>query len=309
MASRTCGSMNGTVTMFRFLVLLGFTALVVSSGRAEEVQTVDLILVAGQSNAVGFDTNPADLPANTGDREVMFWWRCGDPPPDESDSTSGSREWSHLGPQGKGRPQAKDLAGRQYGNFSNPAGGFGPEIGLARTLIKRQPETRLAIIKVAFSGTGISRDWNPKDPEGKSGACFRALVTELRKAISAAKDKGIQLRPRAMIWVQGESDANAADLPRYADTLKELIGSLRRELESPELKVLTSLNTRFSYGENRLVEKVAEAQAAVATADSNCVFVDTSRASTANKYHFDSKGTLEVGVWFAEALLALESAR
>ena len=48
---------------------------------------VDLILVAGQSNAVGFDTSPDLLPKNPGDNKVMFWWRCGDPPADDFDTS------------------------------------------------------------------------------------------------------------------------------------------------------------------------------------------------------------------------------
>jgi len=56
-----------------------------------------LILVAGQSNAVGFDAKPTELPPNKLDKDVMFWWRCGDPLPDEHDSIGAT--WSHLQPQ------------------------------------------------------------------------------------------------------------------------------------------------------------------------------------------------------------------
>jgi hypothetical protein len=34
---------------------------------------VDLLLVAGQSNAVGFDTSPDQLPEDPADKKVMFW--------------------------------------------------------------------------------------------------------------------------------------------------------------------------------------------------------------------------------------------
>ncbi len=46
-------------------------------------ETRDLILVAGQSNAVGFDAYAEELPADPRDADTMFWWRVGDPPPDE----------------------------------------------------------------------------------------------------------------------------------------------------------------------------------------------------------------------------------
>ena len=296
----------------KFLALL-FTlvahCLVSAPGRAEEspaADVIDLILVAGQSNAVGFDAHATDLPADPDDKDILFWWRCGDPPPDAHDSTSGSRAWIHLQPQPVGDPKPKNLGARQYGNFSQPDGGFGPEIGLARHLDEAQPARRLAIVKAAFSGTGISRDWNPKDKTGATGACYRALIEEVEAALAAAEKSGKKMRLRAFVWVQGESDANPADLPHYEATLRELIASIRSEFERPDMKALVAVNTQFGGGANDFMPKVIEAQKAVAHADPLCAYVDTSKASVANKYHFDTRGTLDVGKWFAEALIALE---
>ena len=148
---------------------------------------IDMILVAGQSNAVGFDTNPGELPADEADQQIMFWWRCGDPPPDDHDSMCGGK-WTHLCPQPRGNPSPDKTyaGGRQYGNFRFPEGGFGPEMGLGRSLHAKQGK-RLAIVKAAFSGTSMARDWNPADA-GSGGACYRALVSEARAAIAAAKE-------------------------------------------------------------------------------------------------------------------------
>ncbi len=267
---------------------------------------IDVILVAGQSNAVGFDAKASELPADPDDREILFWWRCGDPPPDAHDSTSGGRRWTHLQPQPVGAPKAKDTATRQYGNFSQPEGGFGPEIGLARHLNDVAPSRRLAVVKAAFSGTGIRKDWNPKDKIGESGACYRALVAEARAALGAAEASGKKMRFRAFVWVQGEGDANPGDAPHYADALAEMIAALRADLEVPDLKALVAVNTKFGEGANAYVPKIVEAQKAVAADDPNCVYVDTATAGTANKFHYDTAGTLDVGRWIAEALLEME---
>ena len=64
----------------RIVVLFLATLLQRTAGANE----VDLLIVAGQSNAVGYDAKPSELPKNEADREIRFWWRCGDPPPDES---------------------------------------------------------------------------------------------------------------------------------------------------------------------------------------------------------------------------------
>lgn len=70
-------------------------------------ETRDLILVAGQSNAVGADALASELPADPADQSVLFWWRTGDPPPDEYDTTSGGK-WTTLRPQPRGNPMPKE---------------------------------------------------------------------------------------------------------------------------------------------------------------------------------------------------------
>ena len=77
--------------MFRRLTL-GLALLLQGLAFAE---TRDLILVAGQSNAVGFDAYAEELPADPKDAATMFWWRVGDPPPDEFDGTS-AVSYTHL---------------------------------------------------------------------------------------------------------------------------------------------------------------------------------------------------------------------
>lgn len=276
----------------------------VSAAEAGKAVSVDLILVAGQSNAVGYDADPDQLPADPADKEVLFWWRCGDPPPDEHDSTSGGR-WEHLQSQPRGNPAPKTGGmPRQYGNFAKPRGGFGPEIGLARELHAKEGK-RLMIVKAAFSGTGMKTDWNPADT-GDGGACYRALVSEARTAIGAAKSQGANLRLRALVWVQGESDANSKDAPNYEKALGEMLTSLRKDLDAPRLITLLGINTQFGGGRNRFVPQIVEAQKALAARDPQCIYVDTAGAPLANAVHFDAAGTLAIGRRFAAALLQAE---
>ena len=288
-----------------------FTALLLvslASLRAEEQR--ELVLVAGQSNAVGYDAYASELPADAGDKEVLFWWRVGDPPPDEFDSTS-ARKWTHLQPQPKGTPMSKQEAtgarsARQYGNFAKPEGGFGPEIGFARAWRAKRGKP-LAIVKAAFSGTGMRTDWNPADP-GPAGACYRALVTETKAAVAAAKERGITLRLRALLWVQGESDANAADAANYEKNLGTMLAALRKDLEAPELVALIAVNTRFGNDKNPFMPKVVAAQQALAAKDKLCVYVDTAGAETLlpSRTHFTAAGTMEVGRRFAAELAKRE---
>ncbi|MEN9574547.1 MAG: hypothetical protein RL514_2402 [Verrucomicrobiota bacterium] len=281
-----------------------FALLCVLGGQLSAAETRDLILIAGQSNAVGYDAKPSELPADAADKQVMFWFRAGDPPPDEFDTTSGG-QWRTLQPQPKGTPAPKTNGPRQYGNFSSADGGFGPEMGLARALVAKEKRP-LAIVKAAWSGTGMAQDWNPADP-GPGGACYRALVAETKAALTAAKAQGITLRLRALAWVQGESDANATAAPRYTKALGDMLAALRKDLDAPQLIALVAVNTQFGGGKNAFMPKIVEAQQALATQDPRCVYVDTATATIANSAHFDTAGTLDVGRRFADALVKAEA--
>ncbi len=282
-------------------VLLLLTRL--ASAADESSGVVDLLIVAGQSNAVGYDAKPTELPADEVDQQILFWWRCGDPPPDQHDSTSGGK-WARLQPQPLGDPK-KPREGRQYGNFAQPEGGFGPEIGFARTLAAKG-KSKLAVVKAAFSGTALKRDWNPADP-GEGGSCYRSLIEETRAAIAAAKQDGLQLRPRAFVWVQGESDANAEHAPHYADNLSAMLTALRRDIDAPKLPALIAVNTKFGNGRNQFMPLIVDQQKLLASRDPLCEYVDTSAATIANGAHYDTQGTLDVGRWFAETLLQFEA--
>ena len=276
------------------------------------IETRDLILVAGQSNAVGYDAYAEELPADPKDAATMFWWRVGDPPPDEFDGTS-ARQWTTLQFQPRTPAMSGDAAkkiGRQYGNFNKKSkGGFGPEIGMVRTLTTKESRP-LAVIKTAFSGTSVAADWNVGLP-GKADACYRAMIDEATAAIASAKAKDVTLRPRAFVWVQGESDANAKDAPAYVANLSAMLKSLRSELDAPDLILLLGVNTRFGNGKNAFMPKVVEAQKEVAAALPRARYVDTAGAETLppSHTHFTAVGTLEVGRRYAEALLVAEQSK
>lgn len=282
----------------RSILLLLLLSVPTAIHAEDKVEVRDLVIVAGQSNAVGFDAKPSELTNDPSDAQVMFWWKCGDPPPDQHDSHS-SNAWTHLQPQPLGDP-IKPRRDRQYGNYAQPEGGFGPEIGFARAWQPKH-ERKLAIIKTAFSGTGIGRDWDPDSTE-ESGACFRAMMQEIQKATAAAKAKNIELRPRAFLWVQGESDANATDVTLYEKRLGRTLTVLREQLGNANLQARIAVNTRFGNGRNTFMPAVVKAQQDYAATDPNTVYVDTAAASIANSAHYDTLGTLLVGRLFAESL-------
>jgi hypothetical protein len=177
---------------------------------------------------------------------------------------------------------------------------------MVRTLATKESRP-LAVIKTAFSGTSVAADWNVGLP-GKADTCYRAMIDETKAAIASAKSKDVTLRPRAFVWVQGESDANAKDAAAYVANLSAMLKSLRSELDAPDLILLLGVNTRFGNGKNAFMPKVIAAQKEVAATLPRARYVDTAGAETLppSHTHFTAVGTLEIGRRYAEALLATE---
>lgn len=294
-----------------FLITIQFLATNCLVSATEKAKSIDFLIVAGQSNATGFDTDPAKLVTDELDASIRFRFRVGDPPPDDRDSMSSRTEWIRLSVQPVGNPGPKSEA-RQYGNFVNPSGGFGPEISFARKLRRRDQqlgrETELAVVKVAFSGTNLADDWDPEG-EDKRGACYRALLEEVQAARSLAEADGMTVNFRGLVWVQGESDANANDAPKYAERLTAMFTTLRRDIKAERLPVLVSVNVHFHEGKNQFMPDIIAAHKQFGHDFRDCRYVDTSGAGLANSVHFNSEGTIEIGNRFASALLAMESDR
>ena len=282
------------------LLILSGLLLSCQSYMHEYKEVRELIIIAGQSNAVGYDTKASELPESDLDQHVMFWWRVGDPPADKHDSSS-SDQWETLRSQAKGNAKPLDFKKRQYGNFRYAEGGFGPEMGLARELLSQDNHLNLAILKVAFSGTSLEEDWNRASRSKRH--CYRALLDEYHEAKEMAKEQDIDLRLRAFIWIQGESDSGPLKSLNYAKQLEHFVKSIRNDIGSRQLPFYFGVNTHFVQGQNVFISRIVKAQKSVAKNLNNCFYVDTSTASLANAIHFDSKGTLQVGKTFAESLM------
>ncbi len=276
---------------------------------ADETRVLDILVFAGQSNAVGFDAKASELPADAIDETIRFRYRVGDPPPDAHDVVSEPDQWASLSPQPRGEPGPKSEP-RQYGNFANEEGGFGPEVSFARRIahfeLASKNSCSLAVVKACFSGTSLADDWDPAG-EGDRGACYRALVGEVQIARQLAKAEGYSVNLRCFVWVQGESDANANDAPKYAQRMKEMVQSLRRDIDAPRLPVLVGVNVHFHEDRNQFMPVIISQQRKLSQQVEQCRYVDTGGASIANSVHFDGRGTLEVGNRFASALLSIEN--
>ena len=115
-------------------------------------------------------------------------------------------------------------------------GQIGPEVTLAHALSRASPGRQILLFKAAHGGTS-QLVWQPEHDrvridrlnlshDQRAGHAYAQLVA----AWKAAFPNG-DIKPTALLWMQGESDARVPELAKeYQQNVTNLIASLRREV-------------------------------------------------------------------------------
>lgn len=105
-------------------------------------------------------------------------------------------------------------------HYDKSFAGAGLAATFARAVADRAPKAEIGLIPCAVGGSGLN-EWMPGAP----------LYTEaVRRARMAQKDGQI----RAILWHQGESDADRGPLEKsYGERLAKMVAALREELALP----------------------------------------------------------------------------
>jgi hypothetical protein len=180
--------------------------------------------------------------------------------------------------------------------FDKPAiAGVGPGMAFARALHAQHPDWDIYLVPCAVGGTRIDL-WQP-------GAYDSATHTHpyddaLRRIQLAAQTAPIT----AILWHQGESDANPALLPGYAAKLTALIDRFRSVLQQPQLP--------FVMGEIGIFDASQQNKAAINSILQKLVTtIPQCRLAGANgltdkgdKTHFNTVSARLLGARYAAAL-------
>jgi hypothetical protein len=105
-------------------------------------------------------------------------------------------------------------------NFADPTA-FGAEASLF-TRLQKQKRTRRLVYKQGQGGTSLAVDWKPVVPySGGAGARYAQFSEWLALAAAQAKDRGHTLDLKAVLWMQGETDAETeAAAAAYLENLR-----------------------------------------------------------------------------------------
>jgi len=249
----------------------GFTGTLNSVPASSSADTVDVFILAGQSNMVG-QAKTGGLP-------------------------------EHLQ-----RPQTDVLFNyRDRWEFLQPGSGndFGPEITFGRTSADRWPDRQIALVKYAVGGTNLAIQW-----KAETGPLYKILLSKVRAAMRLLEDSGKEPRLAGFIWMQGESDAGREDFARaYRENLIRFIDAIRRDLGDQVVPNLPFVIGEINAPGQRYRDIVRQAQRDVARSVLNTSLVVTDDLPLRDGIHYNAEGQIRLGERFATSASALMSVR
>lgn len=291
--------------------------------RAAATKSLKVYILAGQSNMQGHGKVVAEERANQG-KGSLEWL---------AKHSAKSARFKHLLDE-TGKWAARDDVQIWYlerkGNlapgFGHRAGYIGSELGFGQTVGDASDEPVL-LIKVAWGGKSLAKDFRPPSSGGEVGPYYRQLLTHARQVLKDATTLFPQYADRKVElvgfgWHQGWNDrVNQAFNDQYEENLTNFIRDIRKDLATPNLPFVIA-ETGMSGREEKHPRALSlmKAQAAVARHEKfkgNVAFVGTrdffrpkAESPSGQAYHWNSNAETYylIGEGMGKAMLDLEKA-
>ena len=274
----------------------------------KEPQPIDVILISGQSNAVGC-THASCIPRSIGHssyQEYMEGYPGIQIAYDCWTKDDGPSFYSQN--QSKNDSFVKVMLGQ-----GNSLATFGPEIGIAETMHEKY-DNKLAIIKYACGASNLKDDWAQRD-----SPMYGRLVRYVKKQMQNLVDLGYIPTIKAVCWMQGEGDSYLGYYEVYYENTKTFVTNLREDLKelcgNKDFPFIDAgINNSKDPSTGKLIwqyyRKVNEAKKQFAEESENNIYIDTIEAGlhtgeepfdSPDACHYDSESEVMLGQLFAEA--------
>lgn len=266
---------------------------------------VDVIILAGQSNAVGCALNES-LNKYISEQEKSLY-------------TNGiDHVYINCNEEHGAKYGFKPLT---YG-FGASINNFGPEIGLGKTIYDIENRSRdTYIIKYAVGAMSLHSDFTSPSYNGVVGPCYYKLINHCYKSLYDLKQLGLNPVVKSFCWAQGGSDCK-----NYAKEYYNLEKCFFQDIEYA-FKDYTSDNCIqfFDYGaylncpllEN--YKQLNDSKIKVSKLKSNYHYIDSIEnnltcgtepsilgSSENDPIHLDSKSIFKLGQLFAQGIIDLD---
>ena len=258
---------------------------------------VDVIIISGQSNAVGCtNSNCLDIDAYYKYKDgfpnikIAFdcWTKDFNPTRFYSQNTSVDNNFVNV----------------KLGQGNGP-GTFGPEIGIAETL-NEKCANKLYLIKYACGASNLKDDWTTRQ-----SPMYGRFIKYVKNQIENLRNRGFRPVIKAFCWMQGEGDSYDGYHQVYYSNLKEFVTNVRADLKDvSNAKVIPFIDAGISNASPwEYYREVNNAKKQFADEDENNFFIDTiaaglhtnlEPASNPDLCHYDTESQIQLGKLFAE---------
>lgn len=277
------------------------TLLCVAGAATAADKRVKVFILAGQSNMEGHGFIPADPKRNSGKGSLEYLTK---------DNATADKFKHLVGKDGKWAVRDDvwvhylDRKGKLTAGFGVKQDRIGPELGFG-FVIGDAYEEAVLLIKLAWGGKSLAKDFRPPSAGGEVGPYYkeivdrtRTLLKDMDKEFPEFNGRGYELA--GFGWHQGWNDRiNQAFNDEYEKNLAHFIRDIRRDLGVPHLPfVIAEKGMTGPEEKHPRALSLMKAQAAVAEYKEfkgNVAFVGTKAfwrekevSPTAQGYHWNS---------------------
>jgi hypothetical protein len=251
----TDGTIGGTPTMSYFYNGVWYRTF---DNSVITNQTIDIFILAGQSNAHGH-ADVSDLTSAQATQDGLFYTSWHDNT-QNAETTQNYSNWATSLVAGSTRGDSNNLVNSTK---------FGPELGfVSRANAINLTTQPIGILKYAVgsstlnAGTSLS-DWDTTATGTNEGDCYRGLLSALSDATTKLTNAGYSWNFKGMIWWQGESGASVSGLNTFIAAVRSVLGNSYGVSNTSQFPVVI---TKIGYGTD--LTPVANADAYVGIVDS-----------------------------------------
>ena len=296
------------IVKFILLSPLAFSAVGCGSKKATPV---DVVVISGQSNAVGCTRYS---PFKDSNYEKYYEYLEGYPAIQIA-FDSWTKEVKVDGQvffysQNKSKDDdfVNVMAGQGNSEFT-----FGPEIGIAEALHEKYAN-KLFLIKYACGASNLKDDWAKR-----TSPMYNRFINYVKKQMENLKKKGYAPTIKAFCWMQGEGDSYEGYYQSYCDNLREFVTNVRTDLKElagdKDMPFIDAgINRSVDPSTNTLMwqyyQEVNQAKQQFAAESDDNFYIDTiaeglhtdqEPLGAPDIAHYDSESQVKLGKLFAKS--------
>ncbi len=292
--------------VFKFLLLspIAFSAMGCNQEKPKEPKPVDVVVISGQSNAVGCTYTKCITRSIGSSKETEYMkgyqgiqiaYDCW-----TKDVREDNSFYFYSQNKSKDNNFVKVMLGQ-----GNSLATFGPEIGIAERMHEKY-SGKLFLIKYACGASNLKDDWAKRN-----SPMYNRFIEYVKLQMGNLKEQGYEPTIKAFCWMQGEGDSYEGYYQEYYDNLKEFVGNVRTDLKElsgnkdmPFIDAGINNSPQWQY-----YRKVNEAKEQFANDSDNNIYIDTIAAGlhtnqepfdNVDTAHYDTESQVLLGNLFAE---------